>query len=296
MKVGIIVNPIAGAANGGRTRARVALAKDVFRQCNVDGEVFITTHRHHARQLCLHCVERGAETIVAWGGDGTVNEVASELVFRKPVFGLVPGGSGNGFARELGLPRRDPKQALVIALQGGSRWIDVGELGGRLFFNVAGIGLDAHLAGIFNASLSRGVRRYVVSTARELWNYRPKHYVIGTGQSLISKTALIVALANTRQYGANVQIAPLARPDDGFLELVVVPSMPLVTMLRCAPRLLRGTIHRVPGVTMRSIRSLDIASETPHAFHVDGEVYRGADKLTAKVYPRALQIRCAAAP
>ena len=92
MKVGIILNPIAGAENGVRTRARVALAKDVFRQCNVDGEVFITTHRHHARQLCLHCVERGAETIVAWGGDGTVNEVASELVFRKSVFGLVPGG------------------------------------------------------------------------------------------------------------------------------------------------------------------------------------------------------------
>ena len=296
MKVGIIVNPVAGAGNGGRTRARVALARDVLRRCNADGEVFITTHRHHARQLCLDCVQRGAETVVAWGGDGTVNEVASELVFRKAALGLVPGGSGNGLARELGLPQRDPKQALVTALQGGSRWIDVGELGGRLFFNVAGIGFDAHLAGIFNASLSRGVRRYVVSAVRELWKYRPKHYVLDTGQSSVSKTALIVALANTRQYGTNMQIAPLARPDDGFLELVVVPPIPLVTTLWRAPRLLTGTIHRVPGVTMESIRSLDITSPALHAFHVDGEVYPAAGKLAAKVYPQALQIRCAAAP
>ena len=296
MKVGIIVNPVAGAGNGGRTRARVALARDVLRRCNADGEVFITTHRHHARQLCLDCVQRGAETVVAWGGDGTVNEVASELVFRKSALGLVPGGSGNGLARELGLPQRDPEQALVTALQGGLRWIDVGELGGRLFFNVAGIGFDAHLAGIFNASLSRGVRRYVVSTVRELWKYRPKHYVLDTGQSSVSKTALIVALANTRQYGANVQIAPLARPDDGFLELVVVPPLPLVTTLWRAPRLLTGTIHRVPGVTMKSIRSLDITSPALHAFHVDGEVYPGAGKLAAKVHPRALQIRCTSAP
>ena len=296
MKVGIIVNPVAGGEKRRRTRTRVALARDVLRQCNVDGEVFITTHRHHARQLCLDCVQRGAETVVAWGGDGTVNEVASELVFRKPVLGLVPGGSGNGLARELGLPQRDPKQALVTALQGGPRWIDVGELGGRLFFNVAGIGLDAHLAEIFNASLSRGIRQYAVLTVRELWKYKPKHYVLDTGQSSVGKTALIVALANTRQYGANVQIAPRARPDDGFLELVVVPPMPLVTTLWRAPRLLTGTIHRVPGVMMESIRSLDIASPALHAFHVDGEVYPGADKLTAKVHPRALQIRCAAAP
>ena len=168
MKAGIIINPIAGSVYRRHTDARVALAHDVLRRCGIEGDVFVTTHRGHARELSRSCVNRAVDTVVAWGGDGTVNEVASEVAFHSSALGVVPGGSGNGLARELGLPQRDPARSLMTALQGEPRVIDAGELGGRLFFNVAGVGLDAHLAAVFNSRTTRGLCGYLVSTVREM--------------------------------------------------------------------------------------------------------------------------------
>ena len=292
MNAGIIINPIAGSGSRRRTDARVALAHDVLHRCGIDGDVFVTTRRGHARELSRSCVDRGVDTVVAWGGDGTVNEVASEVAFHSPALGVVPGGSGNGLARELGLPQRDPTRSLMTALQGEPRVIDAGELGGRLFFNVAGVGLDAHLAAVFNSRTSRGVREYLVSTVREMLAYEPSYYILRASDVAISQTALIVALANTRQYGANVQIAPLARPDDGLLELVVLPAVSPLVALWHARRLLTGTVHEVPGVTMQSVRAVDIASDSLPGFHVDGEVFQGCETLSAKVHPGALRVRC----
>ena len=291
MKAGIIINPIAGRHRA-RTGTRVELARDVLHRCGIDGEVTVTTRRGHARELARSFVDRGAETVVAWGGDGTVNEVASEVAFQPPALGVVPAGSGNGLSRELGLPQRDPTRSLTTALQGEPRWIDAGELGGRLFFNVAGVGLDAHLAAVFNARTSRGMRGYVVSTVREMLTYEPSYYILRASDVAVSQSALIVALANTRQYGGSVQIAPLARPDDGLLELVVLPPVSPLVALWHARRLLTGTVHEVPGVTMQSVRAVDIASDTLPCFHVDGEVFPGADTLAAKVHSRALRVRC----
>ena len=292
MRAGIIINPVAGSRFRRRTDARVALARDVLRRCGVDGDVFVTTRRGHARELARACVDRGVDTVVAWGGDGTVNEVASELAFQSPALGVVPGGTGNGLARELGLPLRDPSRSLTTALQGEPRRIDAGELGERLFFNVAGVGLDAHLAGVFNSRASRGLSRYVVSTVREMLTYEPSYYILRASDVAVSQTALIVALANTRQYGGNVQIAPLARPDDGLLELVVLPPLSPLAALWYARRLLTGTVHEVPGVTMQSVRSVEIASDSLPSFHIDGEVFPGRDTLSAKVHPGALRVRC----
>ncbi len=296
MRAGIIINPIAGSGYRGRTDARVELARDVLQRCSIDGDVFVTTRRGHARELSRSCVDREVDTVVAWGGDGTVNEVASEVAFHGPALGVVPGGSGNGLARELGLPQRDPTQALMTALRGEPRRIDAGELGGRLFFNVAGVGLDAHLAEVFNSRASRGMRGYVVSTVRELLTYEPSYYILRASDVAVSQTALIVALANTRQYGANMQIAPLARPDDGLLELVVLPPLRPLAALWHARHLLTGTVHQVPGVTMQSVRAVDIASDALPCFHVDGEVFPGRDTLSAKVHPGALRVRSGPGP
>ena len=114
----------------------------------------------------------GARLVIAWGGDGTLNEVGSALAFTETPIALVPSGSGNGLARELGVNRR-PERAISEALRAAPRAIDAGELGGRLFFNAAGIGLDAHLARCFDTDGGRrGLAGYVRITARELWSYR----------------------------------------------------------------------------------------------------------------------------
>ena len=292
MEAGIIINPIAGSGHRRLNEGRVELAHDVLRRCGLDGHVSVTKGRGHARELTKSLVDNGASTVVAWGGDGTVNEVASELAFGGSVLGIVPGGSGNGLARELGLSHRNLSRSLEIALQGEPRWIDAGELGGRLFFNVAGIGFDAHLSMLFDELSSRSPLQYLVSTIREMLTYEPSFYVLRANGIAVSRSALIVALANTRQYGNNAQIAPFARPDDGLLELVVLPPLPPLAALWQARRLFTGTVHEVPGVTMQSVRAVEICTGANPWFHVDGEAVAGSETLSAQVHPNALQVRC----
>ena len=292
MDAGIIINPIAGHGRTEDVDRCVALARDTLSRCGIEGEVAVTKEPGHGRELARSLVERGAMTLVAWGGDGTVNEVASEAAFRGPNVGIVPAGSGNGLARELGLPLGDPSRALRTALEGTLRWIDAGELGGRLFFNVAGVGLDAQMAVAFNRLSGRGPLRYFVSGFREILTYESSYYILRASDVAIRQSALIVALANTKQYGSNALIAPLARPDDGLLELVVLPPLTPLAALWQARRLFTGTLHHAPGVTTQSVRAVEISSDAMPWFHVDGEVFVPSDRLTATVHERALEFRC----
>ena len=290
MNAGIIINPIAGAKRRPSISQRVELAREMLRMCDLDGEVAVTTHPGHGRDLAKRFADDGVETVVSWGGDGSMNEVASELAFGGPVLGIVPSGSGNGLARELHLSR-SPRAALNTALTGATTSIDAGELGGRLFFNVAGIGFDAHLAALFNASSTRGGGQYGMATVREIWGYEPSFYKLRASDVAIDRTALIVALANSRQYGLNAQIAPRARPDDGLLELVVVPPMSVLSILWHIRHLFSGTLHQVPGVTMQSIREVEITGNDLPLLHVDGEIVEVTGTVTARVHPGAVQIR-----
>ena len=105
--------------------------------------MFVTERVGHAFVLAAAAVDRGISSVLAWGGDGTVNEVGAALSFHDVSLGIVPVGSGNGLARELNIGRH-PRHAIIVALEGRDRRIDAGELGGRLLFSVAGIGLDAY--------------------------------------------------------------------------------------------------------------------------------------------------------
>ena len=294
LRVAIIINPHAGVHRHAATARRTALAQAVLREHAITGEVIVTEGRGHARRAVRALAADGVDAVVAWGGDGTINEVASELVGRHVPLGIVPAGSGNGLARELGVAWH-PRPALETALLGQTREIDVGELGGRYFFNVAGTGLDSHLALVFESGTRRGLGGYVWSACRELGRYRPRRYSVTTvgaePEVWPSGPALIVAVANTRQYGNRAIIAPLARPDDGLLELVIVPPLSVLSTLWHARRLFTDSVHKVPGVRMRSVRHAEIAADQPLTFHVDGEVVQGARTLSIAVHPRALAVR-----
>jgi diacylglycerol kinase (ATP) len=290
MVTGIIINPIAGSGRSMSVSARVNLANDVLEKCRVKGQVMVTERCGHGREIAASLVAKGAETLVVWGGDGSVNEIASEIAFHGPVLGIVPSGSGNGLAHELQL-EWNPARALETALRGSPRWIDAGELGGRLFFNVAGVGVDANIAAVFNTQIRRGKMAYFVAACRELVKYKPQRYTIRTSGVEINDHALIIALANTRQYGNNAMIAPLAHFDDGLLELVVIPTLSPLSMLWQARRLFAGSVHRMVGVRTHSIQEVEISGEQPLGFHVDGEFVSGSDILRAKVHAKALQVR-----
>jgi diacylglycerol kinase (ATP) len=290
VSVAIIINPISGGASAGVARTRAQLALSVVDAHGDPAEVFVTERPGHARELTKAAVKRGVRLVLAWGGDGTINEVASALAFDDVPLGIIPAGSGNGLARELGVNLR-PERAIADALAAQPRPMDVGELDGHLFVNIAGIGLDAHVASRFSRHHRRGLLGYATITAQTLATYVAKRYKIThEGEAGIEARAVLVTIANSAQFGNGVRIAPGARVDDGLLDLVVMEERSRVATLFQLPRLFNGTAHRVPGCSIRQIERVTIEADRPMMFHVDGEPIQGGTSLRVRVHPAALRV------
>jgi YegS/Rv2252/BmrU family lipid kinase len=291
--VAVIINPISGAGRRPDVaRQRAELATAFLDSRRIDGEVFVTERGGHAHELARSSLGRGASLCIAWGGDGTINEVASALAFTNAALGIVPSGSGNGFSRELGIPF-DSRKAFEVALSGRDRVIDAGEIEGRLFFNLAGIGLDARIAHQFAATglVRRGFRRYLEIAGSEIFARARHEYEIAIDGQRRRSQALLVAIANGRQYGNGALIAPHARIDDGKLDVVVVDDRSPWGVLRHAPTLFRGRLGEVPGVTMTSASRVEITASEPLIYHVDGEPCAGGSVVSARIRPSALRVR-----
>ena len=291
--VAVIINPISGAGRRPDVaRQRAELATAFLHRRHVDGEVFVTERGGHARELAVAALERGVSLCIAWGGDGTINEVASALAFTSAALGIIPSGSGNGLSRELNIPF-DSHAAFEIALGDHERVIDAGEIEGRLFFNLAGVGLDARIAHQFAATglVRRGFRRYLEIASNEIFARARHEYGITVDGTLRRSHVLLVAIANGRQYGNGALIAPTARIDDGKLDVVIVDDRSPWAVIRHAPKLFRGRLADVPGVTMSTATRIEITANEPLIYHVDGEPCVGGSVISASIRPAALRIR-----
>ena len=258
----------------------------------VDGRVLLTESSGHGAVLTRESIAAGASLVIAWGGDGTINEVASELVFRDVAFAVIPSGSGNGLARELKIPL-NATQAFGVAFGTTERVIDAGEIEGRLFFNISGVGLDAQVAHEFaiTGMQRRGFRRYIEIASRKLFSFRAGDYEIVADGVRWQTRALVVALANGRQYGNGAVIAPDARIDDGRLEVIVIGDRSALRALTQMPALFSGRIAQVPGITMTAAQDVSISSDAPMIYHADGEPCLGGTSIRARIRPQALRLR-----
>jgi YegS/Rv2252/BmrU family lipid kinase len=289
VSVAVIINPISGGARPRAAAGKAQLARAVVEAHGDRAEVFLTERVGHARELARAALERGTRLVIAWGGDGTISEVASALVFGEVPLGIIRAGSGNGLARELGVARR-PERAIADALAATPTKIDVGEIEGRYFVNIAGIGFDAHVASRFAAATRRGFLGYAGITARALTSYVPQTYRISSGGTRIDARAVLVTIANSAQFGNGALIAPGARVDDGELDLVVMEERSRFRTVRALPRLFNGTVARAAGCTLTRIRDVTIEADLPMMFHVDGEPVEGGTRLRARVHPGALGV------
>jgi diacylglycerol kinase (ATP) len=294
MDVFAIVNPLSGAgANSGVAADRVALLTERFAASGTDGSVHLTRHRGHAAELATIAVAQGARTVLAWGGDGTINEIGSVVAGTPSALGIVPAGSGNGFAAELGVPRHPP-DAIDVVIHGRDRLVDAGELDGRLFFNIAGIGFDAVVAKEFNARGTignRGMGPYVRIGVTQMFRYRAGTYrVTLDGDQFVSK-ALVIAFANGREYGNRIRVAPQALVDDGKLEAVIVEDRGPLARLWAGRHLALGTADKAARVIVRSIASARVETDGDILYHLDGEVGRAQGAVTIRVLPRVLKVR-----
>jgi len=292
-KIGVIINPISGAgAHRDQGRARVELARSTVARLGFTADVQVTERAGHGRDLARSLVEAGASRIVAWGGDGTINEIAPVLIASAVPLGIVPSGSGNGLATELGL-LPEPQRALEIAVRAEPKAIDAGEINGTLFVNLAGIGFDARVAHEFHRlpAGSRGGLPYLSLGVRAIFSYRAAWYRVQLdGGDPIDQTALLIVFANARQYGSGAIIAPRALPADGRLNAVVVDDRPLIKHFWRVRHLFRGTADRAEGVITQPIERALVESDQPMAIHADGEPVAPATRAEIRVLPGAIRI------
>ncbi len=296
-RVVIIINPVSGPKRRGTGPERADVATRTLDRLGAKGDVRLTERADHAHELALEAAASGADLVIAWGGDGTINEVGRALVQRgdagtaQPALGIIPGGSGNGLARELRIPF-DPARAIERALRSEPRLVDAAELGDHLFFNVAGIGIDAHVAALVSTRVRhRGLLPYLSASAGDLLRYQPVEYTIDVDGRATRTPALVLAFANSKQWGFGAQIAPGADLEDGLLDFVIVHERGFFGNLVRVPFLFVGRIDRRRGIDTHRVREVTIRSREAMLFHVDGEAVQGSDTLIARVHPGALSLR-----
>lgn len=293
MRVAAIINPISGAgADNNRAAQRIALLTDALDRRGLRATVAITLRAGHARELAAAAARDRADLVIVWGGDGTVNEAGSALLGTDTALGLVPAGSGNGLAAALATPR-DPHIAIARALDGERRAIDAGIIAGRPFFNIAGIGVDARIARLFNerAQGSRGPWPYFVIGVREGWRYGGGEYEVELDGDTRRLKALLIAFANGREYGSGARLSAEARLDDGLLDAVIVEDRWVLSRFWHARHLASGTPGRAPRVVTRQVRQAVIRADGPMEYHADGEVAVAEKRVDVSIRPGALIVK-----
>jgi len=230
------------------------------------------------------------EVFVAAGGDGTVHTVATELVGSKKILGVLPLGSGNGFAKEFGF-KMNVRSLLIDIRKAESMDIDVIEINDKLCLNVAGIGLDSFVAHSFNNLKLRGFLPYVWLTLKTFLALRPFHVKIKCGgEEIVSEELFVLTIANTRQFGNNAYIAPEARPNDGLIDIVLIKPFPKILGSLFIIRLFTKRINKSKYVRhIQTDKEIEIETKETR-FHIDGEPVDISGKVIIRIKKEVLKV------
>ena len=261
---------------------------------NLDKNVFeadfqYTESRGHAIILSEEAVKRNFDVVCAVGGDGSVHEVAKSLIHSKSSLAIIPCGSGNGFARHLGLPL-SIKKALHRINKGNEITVDTGLLNEHHFINVCGFGFDAHIAHEFDKYHKRGFNAYMRLVIKEFKNYKPQSVILKTKDEKIESDIFLTTIANASQFGNGFQISPYSNVHDGKFELMLYRNAPFRKMLTDLIKFFNGSIHRSSNVTINSFEEIELHLENNIA-HADGEPIMLENNVArVKVIPNSLKI------
>ena len=293
MTVDLIVNPASGPAIRRLPRdERMRFVSDLLHARGVTAvRATQTSGVGDGARAARAALDAGTDLVLVWGGDGTLNEVAGALLESGVPLGIVPGGSGNGFARGLGVPLT-VDAAVQVALRGRPRDIDTGVVNGRAFLNLAGVGFDAAVAERVNTrNLKRGLRPYVSGIFHEWWACPTHTFEVTLDDAQAARLeAHLIVVCNGQQYGHGAQVAPGALFDDGWLDVVAVPRVTLSRLARHGWRMFNGTLPAVPGVYTARARRVAITQTMRLPLHVDGEVVPGETSRVFDIRPRSLRV------
>lgn len=236
--------------------------------------------------------EAGADVLLAVGGDGTVSTVGRAILGSGVALGVIPTGSGNGFARHFGIPL-SPERAVAALAKATVKRIDVGVVNDRPFLVTCSMAWDAKIVRSFERAKIRGsVLPYIFAGAYEFFDYKPQDIRVDldSGEQMTFHHALVFTVANLTEYGGGAKIAPEARPDDGRLELVVALHQDVPKLFSNIGRLFNGSLRELPEVIFRRFRAMTVKREHAAPIQMDGELMDAPAKILVRVRPEALRV------
>lgn len=285
-KVVFIVNPFSGTSDKQNFSTVVAEYIDNLRY---DYLIQYTQAPGHAITLAKQCVEAEVDIVVAVGGDGTINEVATGLVESNTALGIIPAGSGNGFALHLGMSR-DLKKAIRQINKGKVRRIDSCFLNGLFFINVAGLGFDAKVAYHTKTDSKRGFVNYLKRTLQLSSKYAAEELTIELDGKIIEGKYAAAVIANASRYGYVFTVAPLAKLNDGLLDVILFKDTFVPRYFVEAYRFVNNSIHKSSITETYTAKHIKITSKNQSYFHLDGEGHEKATHFEIKVVPDSISI------
>lgn len=269
----IIINPSASRGRAVRAWSRV---RDLVTSHGMAFTEVFSERPKHAWEIAGDAATQGYSTVVAAGGDGTVNEVINGLMqipqATRPALAVLPGGTGNDFARAIGTPKRAPL-AIQALLNGARRRIDVGEVNGRYYAGISGVGFDAEAARQANAwpRWIGGTALYVAAILKMLVTYSPVEARITIDGRAQTLRMFLLAAANTKWYGGGMLMAPHAAIDDGRLGIVYAGDLGKLETLMLLPKVYTGKHLQHPKVSHTTADEVVVESDVPLSIHADGE-------------------------
>ncbi|MBI1224748.1 MAG: YegS/Rv2252/BmrU family lipid kinase [Bacteroidetes bacterium] len=285
-KIRFIINPRSGA---NRKRNLPRLIEQHLDTSQLDAEISLTKYAGHAVHLAKEAVDLGFEMVVACGGDGSINEISSQLIGTQTVLGVVPSGSGNGFAGHLGIGR-DVVRAIQLLNHGKVITVDTCRMNGRPFVNLAGIGFDGVVSKRLHDSHVRGFWAYFRYSLEETWAYQMQHLDIQLDGKKISRSCLLVEVANAPVYGYGFSIVPHADFKDGLLEVLVIKAAPKWRYLLESWRFLNHSFHKSSLAECYTCREVVVTPQSPTCYHLDGEGFDLSAEARFSIAPHSLRV------
>jgi YegS/Rv2252/BmrU family lipid kinase len=282
----LIINPISGTGN---KRGLAEFAVKRMSQLGYETEVVFTTGRGDATRLAKEAISKNYYAVLAAGGDGTINETAAALCDSNVALGIIPAGSGNGFARHLNIPI-DPIQSLEIIAENNVTDCDYCTVNGMPFFCTFGVGFDATVSEKFAKQNKRGKFMYVKSALSEFLNYTPQTYVITANGKTFTEKAFIVACCNASQYGNNAYIAPRASITDGLIDVTIVHSGTPLDTAMVGVDLFTGYLDRNTMIHTFRAPAVTISRTSEGPAHLDGEPLTMPHKMSVECHHKGLKV------
>ena len=285
-KVFFIINKYSGTGYQPEIEGKIIThCGELGMECSIE----FTQGRGHATELAKQAVRDGFKMVFAMGGDGTVNEVAKGLIHSKVIMGIMPKGSGNGLARHLGIPLKFPAM-LELLKSTQTIAMDTMLVNDHLSVNVSGIGFDGHVAALFGKNGKRGLAGYGKLVLQEFFRFKEfDTELLLDGQS-ITRSAFVIALANSSQFGNNAKVSPFASVCDQLIDVCFIKKVPLIKALGFAQMMFTGRINKSAFVEIQQAREISIQLSHPMPFHVDGESMEPAVEFLVKMQPGSLNM------